>query len=86
MDNTKGDNGEKQGDDFDVEKDSRRSKIWGSFYLILGIGGLVFSIFSLWHDIGGIVPLYGTVMASILVGAISLLILIYGYRVIRRDV
>lgn len=83
MDNGK-DGSKKPGDDFDLEP--RRPNIWGPFYLVLGIGGLLFSIFSLWHHIAGIVPLYGTIMTSVLIGAISLLMLVYGYRVMKRDI
>lgn len=72
-------------DNFDMDNDAKRPNLWGTFYLLLGIGGLIFSIYSIVNSIGGTVPLFGPIMASVLTGAISMLFIVYGYRVIRKD-
>ena len=77
MDNT----GNKRNDEDPEEK---RPKFWGTIYLLLGVIGIAFSAYELIYSIG-MVPLYGTVTTAALVGVLSLLLMIYGYRVIKRD-
>ena len=67
------------------DPDFKRPKLWGTFYLLLGLLGLGFAVYSIFYDIKNIVPLYGTVMAGALIGALSLLIIIFGYRIIKKD-
>lgn len=74
---------EKSSEKDDGEKNSMLS---GIFYFILGLLGLAFSIFSGYYDFENIVPLFGTVIAGILIGALSILIIIYGYRIMRKDI
>lgn len=69
----------------DLEKGVKRPRLWGSFYLILGIAGLGASLYSGYYDLQNIVPLFGTVIAGVLTCAISILIILYGYRMIRKD-
>lgn len=66
------------------EPEEKKPKFWGTIYILLGILGIAFSTYELIHSIG-MVPLYGTVTTAILVGVLSILIIIYGYRVIKRD-
>jgi len=66
------------------EGEQKSPKLWGFFYFILGITGLAFSIYTLINSFG-MVPLYGTATASLLIGALSILFVFYGYRVIKRD-
>lgn len=73
-------------DDLDMDEDTKRPKLWGPFYLIIGFAGLIFSGYSVFHSLDKLVPLYGTAMTGVLIGAISLLLIVYGYRVIRRDI
>jgi hypothetical protein len=69
----------------DLEKESKRQKLWGAFYMILGMAGLAASLYSGYYDLYNIVPLFGTVMAGLLTCAISILIILYGYRMMRND-
>ena len=57
--------------DRDYNEDIKKPKIWGLFYLVLGIAGLLFSVFSIIHNLDKPVPLYGTVIVGVLIGAIS---------------
>jgi len=75
----------KNGSNINVGQDNKWSVLWGPFYFILGIAGLCISGYALLHDFGNIVPLFGTVMAGVLTGALSILVILYGYRIIRRD-
>jgi len=63
-----------------------KSSVWGIFYLLVGIVGLAFSIFSGYYDFENIVPLFGTVIAGVLIAALSILMIIYGYRIMKRDI
>ncbi len=76
---------ENKNDNFDLDIGTDRPVLWGSFCFILGLLGLAFSIFSGYYDFENSIPLFGTVIAGILIGAISILIIIYGYRVMRKD-
>jgi len=71
-------------DNDDKDPEVKKPKFWGSIYIVLGIGGLSFSIYTL-LDSFGTVPLYGTVTASVLVGALSIFFIFYGYRIFTRD-
>jgi len=70
--------------DIDDEAERKHPVLWGVAYIILGLLGLCFSAYTLLGSFG-IVPLYGAVTAGVLVGVISLLLIAYGYRVIRKD-
>lgn len=83
MNNSEKDKTPETKDDFDI--DVKRPKFWGSFYMILGIAGLGASLYSGYYDLYNIVPLFGTVIAGVLTCAISILIIIYGYRMLRKD-
>lgn|GEM_PF-4769287 len=85
MDIFKGNKSQKSTNDFYVETTSHKVNISGIFYVILEIGGLTFSIFLLWHNMREMMPVYGTIMASILGGTVSQFILVYGYNVVRRN-
>ena len=85
MNNLKGNNSQKSIDDFNVEVISRRSNVRGILYVVLGIGGLTFSIFSLCHNMLEMEPVYSTIMASITGGTVSQFILVYGYSIVRRN-
>jgi len=67
-------------------KESDWSKVWGLIYLMIGIASLCFSIYSIMYDIKNIVPIYGTMIASVLIGALAILVIIYGYRVFKKDI
>ncbi|MGP8216927.1 MAG: hypothetical protein ACLQQ4_15275 [Bacteroidia bacterium] len=69
----------------DKTKSGKKQRQCGGVYIILGIIGLAFSIYSVGYDLLNIVPLYGTVMAGVLIGALSILIIVFGYRIIKRD-
>jgi len=64
----------------------RKWNPWGFVYLVIGIVGLSFSVYSTLYDLLNIVPIYGTVMAGLLIGVLSLFIIIYGVRIIKRDI
>jgi hypothetical protein len=73
--------------DNNVDKEGpeeKRPKLWGAIYMLLGVIGLAFSAYELLNSIG-MVPLYGTVTTASLAGVLSILIIIYGYRVMNRD-
>jgi hypothetical protein len=67
------------------DPEENKPRLWGFFYLILGISCLAFSIYTVLYDLESIVPLYGTVMTGVLLGALSIFIIIFGYRIIKRD-
>ena len=69
----------------DFDDDTKRPNIWGPFYLILGLGSLAFSVYSVYYSVG-MVPLYGTVVAGVLIGALSIVVIIFGYRIMKRDI
>jgi len=69
----------------DTERGVKRQKFWGIFNIILGTTGLAASIYSGFYDFKNIVPLFGTVIAGVLIGALSILIIIYGYRLFKSD-
>ncbi len=70
--------------DMDDEAERKHPTLWGGAYIVLGLLGLCFSGYALMGS-GGIVPVYGAVTAGVLVGVISLLLIAYGYRVMRKD-
>jgi len=72
--------------DIDLAGDVKSPKLWGFVYIILGIIGLATSLYSGYYDLYNIVPLFGTVVAGVLIAALSILIIIYGYRLIKRDI
>jgi hypothetical protein len=71
--------------DFNVETTYQKTKVCGIFYVVLGIGGLTFSILALWYNMEATIPTYGTIMTAVLVGTISQFMLVYGYSSIRRN-
>jgi hypothetical protein len=68
----------------DEEAAERNPRLWGIIYIIIGVDGLVFSIYALLDSLG-MVPLYGTVTAGILIGLMSILIIMFGYKVLRKN-
>jgi len=85
MDNSEKNKTPETMDEIDLDKGGKRPKFWGSVYLIIGIGGLAACLYTGYYDLYNIVPLFGTVIAGVLIAAISVLIIIYGYRMMRRD-
>jgi hypothetical protein len=73
-------------DEFDFARGVKHPKLWGFIYLLFGIIGLATSLYSGYYDLYNIVPLFGTVIAGVLIAAVSMLIIIYGYRLIRKDI
>jgi hypothetical protein len=65
--------------------EDKKPRGWGFFYLLLGLACLGFAIYIVLYDLESIVPLYGTVMTGVLLGALSIFVIIFGYRIIRRD-
>jgi hypothetical protein len=74
----------KEDNELNDAPETKKPKLWGAIYLILGIGSLTFAIATLIHSFG-MVPLYGTVTAAVLVGALGIFLIIYGYRIFRKD-
>ncbi len=60
-------------------------KLLGSLYILLGLIGLVFAGYSLLNNRPDIFPMFGTAISGAFIGALSVVILIYGYRVFRKD-
>jgi membrane protein implicated in regulation of membrane protease activity len=54
--------------------------------MLAGITGLTTSIYSGYYDMYNIVPLFGTVIAGVLIAALSILMIVYGYRLFKRDI
>ncbi len=77
---------ENKNDNPDNTPDIKKPTLWGVIYFILGITGLAFSIYGVVNCIDTTVPLFGTVIAGVLVGALSIFIIIYGVRVMEREV
>ena len=57
---------------------------WGILYIIFGIIGLAVSIYAVKNSFD-IVPIFGTVMAGMSTGALSIFIIVYGYRIMKKD-
>jgi hypothetical protein len=66
------------------EPEEKSPKFWGVIYILIGINGLIFSAYALIDSLS-MVPLFGTVTAGVLIGLLSIIIIIYGYRVFNRD-
>jgi len=66
------------------EPEEKHPRLWGIIYILIGINGLAFSVYALIQSLG-MVPLYGTVTAGVLIGLLSIIIIIYGFRVFKRD-
>ncbi|HTB05552.1 MAG TPA: hypothetical protein VK806_01280 [Bacteroidia bacterium] len=66
------------------EPEVKKPKFWGTIYFILGIVGLICSIYILWNCTN-MVPLAGAATGGILLGALSILLIVFGYRVINKD-
>jgi hypothetical protein len=71
--------------DMENDPEEKRPKFWGTFYLVLGIGCLAFSLYSIVYNFKSIVPLYGTQMTGALLGVLSIFMIIFGYRIIKKD-
>ncbi len=69
----------------DKEPEEKNPRLWGVIYILIGITGLAFSVYALIYSLGIMIPLYGTVTAGILIGLLSIIIIIYGYRVFKKD-
>jgi polyferredoxin len=68
----------------DKEPEEKNPRFWGIIYILIGITGLAFSVYALIYSIG-MIPLYGTVTAGVLIGLLSIIIIIYGYGVFNRN-
>ena len=68
----------------DEEPEEKHPRLWGIIYILIGINGLVFSVFALLRSLS-MVPLFGTVTAGMLIGLLSIMIIIYWFRVFNRD-
>jgi hypothetical protein len=75
---------ENKKDTKDDQPPEKRPKLWGLFYLILGVIGLIISGYSVLYSLE-IVPLIGSVTIGILIGALSIFIIAYGYRIMKKD-
>jgi len=60
-------------------------KLLGSLYILLGLIGLAFAGYSILNNRPDILPMLGTGISGAFIGALSVLILIYGYRVFGKD-
>lgn len=60
-------------------------KLLGAVYIMLGIIGLGFAFLTLFSNLKDIYPVFGATISGAFVGALSVLILIYGYRVFSKD-
>jgi len=85
MDSSENDNSREKNNGTDIAEGGKSPRLWGAFYMLLGIAGLAASLYTGYYDLYNIVPLFGTVIAGVLTCAISILIILYGYRMIRRD-
>ncbi len=65
-------------------EEERRSKIWGAIYIILGIVGLAFSVYFL-LNCSEMAPLIGAIGGVVFFVLLSILVIIFGYRVINKD-
>jgi len=68
----------------DKESEEKYPRLWGIIYSLIGIDGLVFSVFTLIYSLG-MVPQYGTITVGVLIGILSIIISIYGYRLFNKD-
>lgn len=68
----------------DEEPEEKNPRLWGVIYIVIGINGLVFSGYALIDSLS-MVPLFGTVTAGMLIGLLSIIIILYGYRIFNRD-
>jgi len=66
------------------EPEVKKPKLWGTLYVILGIGGLAYAAYLL-INCRDIVPLVGAMTAGVLIGVLSIFMIALGYRVIKRD-
>ena len=66
------------------EPEVKKPKFWGGLYVALGIGGLAYAAYLL-INCRDIVPLIGAITAGVLIGALSIFMIVLGYRVIKRD-
>ncbi len=64
--------------------EDEKTTLFGLFYFMLGIIGLASSGYALVYNLESI-PIFETVIAGVLISALSILVINYGYRVIRRD-
>jgi hypothetical protein len=80
------DTSEKTRYDSGIDQGDKRPKVWGVFFMLAGITGLTTSIYSGYYDMYNIVPLFGTVIAGVLIAALSILMIVYGYRLFKRDI
>ena len=58
--------------------------LWGAFYIILGVIGLLGSVYAILSGVG-IIPLIGTVTIGGFMGLLSIFIIMYGYGIIKKD-
>ena len=86
MNSLKSNEGQKSINDFNLGTTSHKVNILGVLYMVLGSGGLTFSIFSLCRSVEEMEPMYGSIIGAILVGTISQFILVYGCNVMKRGI
>jgi hypothetical protein len=66
------------------EPEVKNPKLWGIIYLLLGIAGLIYSGYLL-ANCNQIVPFIGAATGGVLLGALSIFLIVFGYRVIKKD-
>jgi hypothetical protein len=66
------------------ELKGRNPRLLGLIYILLGITGLCFSLFALVYSLET-APLYSTLTIFSMVSLLSILLILYGYQVIKKD-
>jgi hypothetical protein len=73
-------------DNSNVNKDTPKKspKLWGTIYIIFGMMGLASALYLIMHseEIGPMLP---TILAGSLLGALSIVAIVFGYRVMNKD-
>ena len=66
------------------EPEEKKPKLWGAIYIVFGVVGLGFSAHII-INCNEITPLFGAITGGVLLGALSIFLIAFGYRVIKRD-
>ena len=67
------------------DRANRLSMLWGLLYLILGLMGILISIFSVAYNLENIVTQSANLIAGAFTGILSVLIILYGYRIMKKN-
>ena len=68
----------------DKEPEVKKPKFWGTLFIISGIGGLTYATYLL-INCSNMVPMIGVIISGVLIGALSIFMIVLGYRVIKHD-